>query len=287
MLKIFGNYSSFLALQIPFLALTIVLAVVPSFAQTPVSHPEQPASLRTSNILDSLEVDLGDRSIFYNRIEPPVLKPRVKQEAAPAETSVVHMPTDEELAEEKRMATLRHEWLDVQAAVYLGRGSEVRMWTAQGEVVALSSIDFRHFEFLFHFESEGVFFNVFCMEYSWTMEELAEWRSEDPMATWPVHYESFPGEQGGMSRFEVLSSPSGEAGEMAIEALEAIHAYHDANRKVLVAAFAEREKARLVYEKEEAERKANPPIPQDTVINYFPIRSVYAPVDIKESGVSE
>jgi len=242
------------------------------FAESNTDH-----TARGTRILDSLEIDLGDRSIFYNRIEPPILKPWVKQEAAPSEASVVYVPTAEEVAEEQRFASLRYEGVVVHAAVYVGRGSELRMWTELGEVVALSSVDFRLFEMLFDFEGEGVSYSTFCMQYSWTREELAEWRREDPTATWPVEYRAFPAELGGMSRFEVISAPRGQAGEAAIEALEALHAYHDANRKALVAAFAEREKARLAYEQEVADRKANPPPPQDTVITYFPIRSVYAP----------
>jgi len=272
----FSHPSNFSVPKIPSVVLTLLLTGVPLLAQPVESHPKQPASVSSLKILDSLEVDLGDRSIFYNRIEPPVLKSWVKPKPAPAEATVIYVQTAEELAEEKRLAALRYEWLNLEAAVYVGRGSEVRMSTEEGEVVALSSIDFRHLEMLFHFEDEGVFYSAFCFQYSWTREELAEWRREDPTAAWPLEHKAFPVEVGGMSRFEVISAPRGKAGEAAIEGLEALHAYHDANRKALVAAFAEREKARLVYEQEEAERKANPPAPKDTVINYFPIRSVYA-----------
>jgi len=244
------------------------------------------AEAHHTSILDSLEVDLGDRSIFYNRIETPVLKPWVKRVVAPAETSVIYVPTAEEVAQEQRLASLRYEGVDVYAAVYVGRGSELRMWTELGEVVALSSVDFRLFDWLFQFEGVGVYYNVFCMAHSWTKEELAEWRQEDPTATWPVDYPAFPAEQAGMSRFQVISAPTGEAADTAIEALEAIHAYHDVNRKSLAMAFAEREKTSLAYEQEEAERKANPPPPQDTVINYFPIRSVYAPQGVTKEDAN-
>jgi len=244
-----------------------------SAAHAEGSHKEIPDSIGKAVVLDSLEVDLGDRSIFYNRIEPPVLKPWVRTKAAPAEPAQTYVPTAEELAEEKRLAALPYEWLNVEAAVYVGRGSEVRMSTKEGDVVALSSVDFRYFDIIFDFKGEGVSYSTFCMQYSWTQEELAEWRREDPTATWPVVYQAFPVELGGVSRFEVISAPRGEAGEAAIEALEALHAYHDANRKALVAAFAEREKARLVYEQEEAMRKANPPPPENTVVNYFLIDS--------------
>ncbi|MEX1118858.1 MAG: hypothetical protein WEB60_08705 [Terrimicrobiaceae bacterium] len=206
---------------------------------------------------------------------------------AVAEAGAVYVPSASELAEEKRMAALRYEWINVEAAVYVGRGSELRMWTEQGEVVALSSVDARLFDSLLHFEEGGVFYNVFSMAHSWTKEELAEWRREDPASEWPVEYQTFPQEKDGLSRFEVLSVPGGKAGAAALEAMEALHAYHDANRKVLAEAFALREEARLAFEKEESVRKANPEPPEDTVINYFPIRSVYAPTGNTENGLSK
>jgi hypothetical protein len=243
------------------------------FSGAHVLAGDQSETLANATVLDSLEVDLGDRSIFYNRIEEPVLKPWVKQEAAPAQESVVYVPTAEDLAEEKRFAALRYEWMNVEAAVYVGKGSEVRMQTEEGEILALSSIDFRLFDSLLHFEREGVFYNLFCMTHSWTKEELADWKREDPGATWPVEYQVFPLENGGKSSFQILKAPSGKAGASALEAMAALHAFHDASRKGLAEAFALREEARLASERQEAERKANPIPREDTVIDYFLIES--------------
>jgi hypothetical protein len=69
--------------------------------------------------------------------------------------------------------------------------------------------------------------------------------------------------------------------------MEDLHAYHDANRKTLIAGFEAREEARRIFEAEEVVRKANPEPPKDTVINYFPIRSVYAPGGNTEQGLSK
>jgi hypothetical protein len=267
------------------LPLVVLLGI--STLATVAQVPQQNLPLKQGNILDSLEVDLGDRSIFLNRIEPPVLKPWVKPVAAAVESALVYEPTADELAEEKRLSALRYEWINLEAAVYVGQGTEIRMWTEQGEVVALSSIDFRIFDWLLHFEAEGVYYNLFCMAHSWTKQELAEWWKEDPTAEWPVKYQAFPQVKEGISRFEVLSAPAGKAGEAALEAMEALHAYHDANRKALMAGFEAREEARLIFEAEEAVRKANPEPPKDTVISYFPIRSVYAPGDNTKKGVSK
>ena len=72
----------------------------------------------------------------------------------------------------------------------------------------------------------------------------------------------------------MVSTPKGEEGKKAIQALEDLHAYFDENRKQLQAAHEENEKARIAQEEW---MKAHPPIPQDTVVNFFPICSSTQP----------
>jgi len=75
----------------------VLLASMGLDAKAEMLTPQHAASMQTT-VLDSLEVDLGERSIFYNRIQPPVLKPWVRTKPAPAEQAQVYVPTAEELA---------------------------------------------------------------------------------------------------------------------------------------------------------------------------------------------
>ncbi len=224
-----------------------------------------------AKILDSQEVDLGDRKITYNRIETPALQPQTIPEAAP-EVVKESVLSAAELAEARRWESLRYEYLGGTATVFKGVGTEFRIWTTEGDAVALSSIGFNFLQSFWGFEREGVYYHTFFLAYGFSPEEFAEAKRADP--EWAARFGEFPKDEAGMSRFVVVSAPKGEAGEKAIRALEALHAQFDENRKQLQTASEESEKARLAQEEW---LKANPPVPQDTVIQFFPIRSVHAP----------
>lgn len=242
---------------------------------------QESIQLIPAKILDSQEVYLGNRKITYNRIETPPLKPQPTPEAAP-EAVEEHVPTPEELAEALRWESLRYEYLGGAATVLNGVGTEFRLWTPEGEAVALSSIDFNFLQSFWDFEREGVYYSTFFLAYGYSPEEFAEAKLADP--EWAAQFGPFPEEEGGMSRFTVVSAPSGEAGENAIQALEDLHAQFDENREQLLTSYEESEKARI---KQEEWLKANPPVPKDTVINYFPIRSVHAPKSISSEEESQ
>ena len=68
----------------------------------------------------------------------------------------------------------------------------------------------------------------------------------------------------------------------ALKALTDLHRYYDANRDRLTREYAEAEAARIAQEQW---NKEHPPIPKDTVTNFFPIRSDYLRRD--EAGVQK
>jgi len=223
---------------------------------------------RPVKVIDSQVVDLGNRTITYNRIETPALKPQPTPEAAPVTTAKEYVPTAEELAEIRHWESLRHEYLGGSATVFDGIGTEFRIWTPEGEAVALSSINFNFLQSLWDLEREGVYYSVFFFASGYTSAEFAEAKKSEP--EWAAQFGEFPKEAAGMSRFTVVSAPKGEAGQKAIQALEDLHSYFDENRKQLQAAYEESEKARIAQEEWV---KAHPPQPVSTKITYFPIRS--------------
>jgi len=231
-----------------------------------------PEAIRNARVIDSQVVDLGDRTITYNRIEAPVLKPQVKLAPVSADEAVEYVPTAAELAEMGRWESMRYEYLGGSATFFSGMGSELRIWTPEGEVVALSSIDFDFFRNLWDLERDGVYYSVFFCALEYSPEEFAEAKAVDP--AWGAQLEVFPKEEGGISRFVVVSAPKGEAAENAIRAMEDLHAHFDENRNQLRAAYEESEKARLAQEEWD---KAHPPVPQNTIVNFFPIRSSRCP----------
>lgn len=261
--------------------LCVATLCVPVFAQEAVKSVAAEDGIKpAAKVLDSQQVDLGDRKITYNRIETPALKPQEIQEAAP-EAAKEHVPTAEELAEIRRWESLRYEYLGGTATVFNGVGTEFRIWTPEGEAVALSSIGFNFLQSFWGFERDGVYYSTFFFAFGLSPEELAEAKRADP--EWAAQFGQFPKEEAGMSRFAVVFAPKGEAGENAIRALEDLHAQFDENRKQLKAAYDESEKARIAQEEW---LKANPHIPKDTVVNFFPIRSVHAPKSVSSGEES-
>ncbi len=221
---------------------------------------------------ESLEVDLGNRKITFNRIEPPVLKLRqIVLDKPPAVAATPVQLTPEEQAEALRWEQMDYQTFYPSATAYEGKGSEVFVWTQDGGVRFLSSIDFRYFQPVYGFEGEGVYYSTFFMLELWTEVAVEEAKLEDPSLA--IEYPNFPQEVDGVSQFEVISPTPGEENEKAIAAMEALHSYYDQDRTKLIKEYQDAEAARIVHEQW---LKNNPPIPQDTVINYFPIRSDHA-----------
>lgn len=224
-----------------------------------------------AKVLDSQEIDLGNRKITFNRIQTPVLKPQPTPVAVPQEVREV-VPSAGELAEMRHWESLRYEDFGGSATVLEGAGTLFRIWTPQGEVVARSSLDFNVLRSLWDFEWAGTYYSVFFFAESLPPEEFAAAAQSDP--GWAAPFDNFPAEVDGESRFTVVSAPKGEGVEGALRALEDLHAFFDENRKQLRATYEEDEKVRIAREEW---AKAHPPVARDTVVNFFPIRSVYAP----------
>ena len=117
----------------------------------------EPSTLDNARILESVEVDYGDHSVFYNRVEAPALKPEATRPvAAPAPA-----PTAEEIARAERLAAKREVNLWLSCTVFGGRFTEVRVPQDGEEVVIQSSIDFNLLAQGLDLETEDSYYNLF------------------------------------------------------------------------------------------------------------------------------
>ncbi len=223
----------------------------------------QPAS--QANVLDTVEIDLGDRSIFYNRIEQPILKPQKVEAETPQPPPVVQLTAEEE-AELRRHESLRFESLFLSVTAYPGKGSVVQWWNENGQQSALSSIDFNHLQHISDFEWNGVYYSTLFFVDSWS-PYFTEDDGTNP-TTEPIP--PFPQTENGSSTFiAVVISEMTQPSAQEVASLEALHAFYDANRIKLIKQSQEMEAARLGQEQW---LEANPPIPKDTFVNYFLIK---------------
>ena len=135
----------------------LVLIPLAGLLMSALSFAAGPGTLDGAPILNSVEVDYGDHSVFYNRVEAPALKPEATRPvAAPAPA-----PTAEEIARAERLAAKREVNLWLSCTVFGGRFTEVRVPQDGEQVVIQSSIDFNLLAQGLDLETEDSYYNLF------------------------------------------------------------------------------------------------------------------------------
>ena len=218
----------------------------------------EPSTLDNARILESVEVDYGDHSVFYNRIEAPVLRPQATRTpvAAPA-------PTAAGIAHEQRLAAKREVNLWISCTVFDGQFTEVRIPQDGQEVVIQSSIDFNLLAQGFDLEAADSFYSLFM--------GLGDVPREEFTGVWPEQLLA-EAAKAGVSKWLVVGEVQPTAD--TVHTITDIHQYFDTHRETLMLLRQQREAAQRAHEEWV---KDNPPVPEDIVIKYFPIRSSYLP----------
>ena len=219
-------------------------------ATSPAQFIRDAKSGLTLRVLKSVEVDYGDHSIFYNRVEKPLLKPTWQRPVPPP-----YVPTAEEIAREQRLAAKRDVNLWISCTVFDGQFTEVRIPQDGQEVVIFSTIDFNLLAQGFDLETADSFYSLFM--------GLGDVLREEFGGEWPGRLLA-EAAKAGTSKWRVVSKLQPTAD--TVRTIEDLHRYFDAHREALIAQRAQRDAAQKAYEEW---IKANPPVPEDIVINYF------------------
>jgi hypothetical protein len=230
------------------------IALLALTAASSAQFIEDSKSGLTLRVLDSVEVDYGDHSMFYNRVAAPPLKPEWQKPVVPP-----YVPTAEEIAREQRIEAKREVNLWFSCTVFDGQFTEVRIPQDGQEVVIFSTIDFNLLAQGFDLETADSFYNLYMGLGDVTREEFG--------GEWPNRLLA-EAAKSGTSKWRVVSKlqPSADT----VRTIEDLHRYFDAHRETLIAQRAQRDAAQKAYEEW---IKANPPVPEDIVINYFSIPS--------------
>jgi len=208
-------------------------------------------ALTNARVLESFEVDFGPRSVFYNRIETPLLKQQLTHPPvtrAPAEAE----PAAEELAAWNAKEDVT---MFLSCTVWDNAVTEVRWQREDGEYVFWSGVDFKHLGQAWGLEAESSRFTLIL--------GLGDESSADTGADLP----KIPA-----GSYRIVSFPKTGVAPGVVRALDDLHACYREHAEQFRRAYEAMEAKRL---DEEAWRRAHPPVPKDTIINYFPIRSVY------------
>lgn len=219
-------------------------------------------------VLSTTTVNLGTHSVTYQRVEPPV---------AAASTAVASAASTASRAEAlSRRSLLLPDFLSLSCTVHDTGVTSVRWWHEGAEYRVVSSIDFNELRALGGFEAEGRSYTVFMgIGNAMPASTLARLQAggavlpasvTEPAPVLPASVLADIAQNGG-SRYVVLSSPEGGADAEAFRGIDALHRYFDAHKAELIAQAAENEARQR---EQEAYLKANPPVPQDTVIQFWP-----------------
>ena len=199
----------------------------------------------TQTVLSRQVVEAGDHKIIFERVTPPVREPM------PAQTTTAEVATETSAEPEPEMLLL-------SCTVHQGEMTEVRWWTPRGEFVVWSSINFHLLGPVDRFEHEGE---------AWRLSYGIGDELEVLPALTAFRALTQPGS--GAVWYHVAQAPAGAVAE-DYAGVYALHRYFEANRAEL-----ETRHAQMLAENaaRAAQRAANPPVKQDTVIRFWPVKS--------------
>lgn len=233
--------------------LGIVLASLHTYG---ADNAVAPATAPVFKVLDSLEIDYGTYSLFFNRVETPILKPQPAPiPTLPALTIATYTAAELESiskAEARTQVTICGD-----ASVYDGKTTTLRWWQDGGEYVYRSTINFYYLRSLNFFDTEKAsYFLMIAVGDGGTLPANLSTSSLN--------------QNGDSSQFVLVSQPKSGVKPEAAQFMRDIHAYYDAHKAELITTYQESEKARIAKEQWD---KEHPPQRQNIVIQYFPVKS--------------
>jgi len=213
-------------------------------------------------------INLGSRTAIFNLVVPPILPPA----PVPAVPVNAQPPTAEQLqAAEARM---QKEYVVLFfTAMVIDRSVTALSWQHEGQQYrAFSNVDFNYFCGVHEIETADSVYWLLMGAGDQTREQAEAERTEavaHGLAQFAVPIPQRAEFSVTRSEYVVAGGTAGESNG-AFKWLDALHVYFDAHRDRLIADHTTREAARIVREQW---LKNHPPVPQDTVINFWPVKS--------------
>lgn len=248
--------------MLPLVALLSAIAYCQN-AETPEPAPIQ------FQVLKGQKVDLGNRSIYLNRVVPPIL-PAAPVKPPQTDVQITQVDANEVLAPQKQS-----DVLFLSATVYDHSFTEIRWVSGERRWSAFSNIDFNLLAGAGGVETEDTVYSLFL-----GLGNATTGATESPEGGTPEDQTPAP-EQKAFPALDQLSptlaqylvvkdEPDVAPLAKDLAALDALHRYYDANKERLAGEYVKREAARI---EREQWLKDHPPVAQDTIINFWPIRS--------------
>ena len=233
---------------------TLLATMTASAQQDAAPTAQKPAEIKF-RVLDQTQINLGDRKLILNRVAPPTLTEQRAVVAPPA------IPLSAEAAQAAvRRESKKAQVLFLSATVYDRAVTQLRWFGEGGEFRVFSNIDFNYLTGLGAIETEDTVYTLFLG----VGNETAVAGQDRPAATQIPPLSQFSPQR---AEYFVVEDKARPASPETLAGIDALHRYYDANRAKLADDYEKREAARV---EKESEIKAHPPVPRDTVINFWP-----------------
>ena len=238
--------------------LTVFLSVL-NFCASAQEVPEPNKSARPAirfHVLESWKEDLGNRSIYFNRVAPPLLQ------SAPAKIPAASAQASGASMVRHGMLRKASEVLFLTATVFDHKVTEIHWMDGEHECAAFSNIDFNLLADSVAFETDEASYSL--------LVAVTNVSSTPALKPAPTLRQIPSLQQFGLTKAQYIlrqAQPLASPQEKSLAALDALHLYFDANRQRLAEKYAKREAARI---EEEQRPKQQPSKPKDTVVNFWP-----------------
>lgn len=212
----------------------------------------------TFQVIEQRIIHKDGRAITFNRVVPPLSPTAPVSDTKVAAVSVAQESKD-------------HQMFSISATVYDRKITELRWFKDGKSFHAWSNVDFNFIAGMGSFETTDTIYSLVLglgNEMSPPPSEATTQLSASGEVKSLPAWETFPSGQFGYILIQEGSASVHTAQDVA--AMDALHHYYEVNRDKLKQAYAEREAKRIAQEQWQ---KDHPPVPQDTVTNFWPIKS--------------
>ncbi|MEY4484141.1 MAG: hypothetical protein RL693_1593 [Verrucomicrobiota bacterium] len=203
-------------------------------------------------IIEQQIVHKDGRAITFNRVVPPPT-PIASASTSVSPSKVANVPLEQESKD--------HQMLSISATVYDRKITELRWFKDGKSFHAWSNIDFNYIAGIGSFETADTIYSVVLGIGNETSQSSGIVKSLPALEAFPAAQSSY---------ILIKGDPKTAYTAQDVASMDALHHYFAVNRDKLKAAYTLREQERL---KQEQWQKAHPPVPKDTVINFWPIKS--------------
>lgn len=223
-------------------------------ANTTAAKPAEPAPVQFE-IIESRKIDLGNRSAIYNRVAPPLLPPKPPSEPPPVRPPL----TAEQLQalEQSQPAPKKNVVIFISATVYDRQITQLRWSDESGAHRAFSNIDFNYFSGAGMFATPDTSYFLMMGLGNETRDAAAASKIQLPAL------EQFRPTQ---AQYLVVQDDAKSPTDQSLKWLDDLHAYFDANKQQMIDGYNKSVADQIARQQW---LKEHPPVPQNTVINFW------------------